>query len=135
VYLSFANIRSISTDKAAIGLSLACAVHCLLMPTTLILLPALAGYSFVDESFHRWMLLAVLPTSLIALTMGCRRHRQLSVIALCVPGLAALTVAALWGHELFGANGEKIVSLLGAALITLGHLRNHTLCKRLQCGC
>lgn len=130
-------MRTVSTsmDKAAIGLSLACAVHCLLLPIVLVILPPLAASTFADEHFHQWMLAAVLPTSLIALIMGCRRHRNMSVLALGLPGLATLTLAAFLGHDLLGESGEKLASLLGASLIALGHVKNHTLCKRLQCGC
>lgn len=122
-------------DKAAIGLSLVCAVHCLLLPVVLVILPTLAASTFSDERFHQWMLVAVLPTSLLALTMGCRRHRNMSVMAMGLSGIAILTLAAFLGHDWLGESGEKIASLLGASLIALGHFRNHKLCRRLQCGC
>lgn len=126
---------SINIDKVAISLSLICTVHCLLLPVTFVILPALAASTFEDERFHLWILLAVLPTSLIALTMGCRRHLNFNVMAMGLSGLIILTLAAFFGHDLLGETGEKIASLLGASLIALSHLRNHTLCKRLQCGC
>ncbi len=126
---------SISIDKAAIGISFACAVHCLLLPVALVFLPTLTVGALGDERFHQWMLMAVLPTSLIALTMGCRRHRNMSVLAMALPGLVILTLAAILGHDTLGESGEKIATLLGAALIALGHIRNHTLCRRLQCRC
>lgn len=129
------NFLSTNFDKAAIGLSMICAVHCLLLPVALVMLPALAVSTFGDERFHQWMLLAVLPTSLIALTMGCRRHRNLNVMATGLLGLTILTLAALYGHVWLGEIGEKIASLIGASMIAFGHLWNHTLCKRLQCGC
>jgi putative Mn2+ efflux pump MntP len=122
-------------DKAAIGLSLACAIHCLLLPVALVILPALAATTFGDERFHLWLLMAVLPTSLLALTMGCRRHRNMGVMATGLCGLVILTLAAFLGHDWFGQSGEKIASLLGAALIALSHFRNHALCKHLECGC
>jgi len=112
-----------------------CAAHCLLLPVALVIVPALAVNTFGDERFHQWILLAVLPTSLIALTLGCRRHRHFSVMAAGLIGLSILTLAAFQGHTLFGETGEKIASLLGASLIALAHLRNHSLCKSLQCDC
>ncbi|MBQ0719562.1 MAG: MerC domain-containing protein [Gammaproteobacteria bacterium] len=125
----------INIDKVAISLSLICTVHCLLLPLAFVLLPALAANTFADERLHQWMLLAVLPTSLIALTMGCRQHLKFSVMAMGLTGLCILTLATFMGHDLLGETGEKIAILMGASLIALGHLRNHTLCKRLQCGC
>ena len=122
-------------DKVAIGLSLVCTLHCLLLPVAVVMLPALTASAFGDEGFHQWLLLAVLPTSLIALTMGCRKHRHLSVIAIGLPGLLVLFLAAFFGHDLLTEAGEKIASLLGTSLIAFGHLRNHALCKRFRCHC
>ena len=126
---------STGIDKVAISLSLLCAVHCVALPVALVMLPALAATALGDESFHRWMLVAALPTSLIALTMGCRRHRDMSVMAIALPGLGVLTFTAFFGHDLLGETGEKIASVLGASLIALSHLRNHALCVRLHCDC
>lgn len=120
---------SINIDKIAIGLSTACAIHCLLLPIILIMLPALSTSIFGDENFHQWLLIAVIPTSLIALTMGCRQHRNLSVIVFGLLGLSILIPTAFWGHELLGEAGEKIASVLGAAFIALGHIHNSSLCK------
>lgn len=124
---------SINIDKAAIGLSLVCAIHCLLLPIAVVMLPALAGTTIGDERFHQWMLWAVIPFSLFALTMGCRRHRDLRVLIPGLPGLALLTLSVLFGHDLLGQAGEKIASLTGASLIAISHLRNHALCRRSQC--
>ncbi|WP_347136728.1 MerC domain-containing protein [Parahaliea mediterranea] len=123
----------LNVDKAAIGLSLVCAIHCLLLPIAVIMLPALAGTAVGDERFHQWMLLAVIPSSLFALTLGCRRHRHLSVLIPGLPGLALLTLAVLFGHDLLGEAGEKIASLSGASLVAISHLRNHALCGSAQC--
>jgi hypothetical protein len=120
---------SINIDKVAIGLSTACAVHCLLLPIILILLPALGTSVFGDEIFHQWLLIAVIPTSLIALTMGCRQHKNLSVMIFGLLGLTILIPTAFFGHELLGEAGEKIASVLGAAFIALGHIQNSSLCK------
>ena len=125
----------INIDKAAIGLSLVCAGHCLLLPVALVLLPTLTATSLGDERFHQWMLMAVIPISLAALTMGCRRHGNMLVMATGVAGLAILALAALFGHELLGESGEKIASLAGASLIALGHCKNHSLCRRARCDC
>jgi hypothetical protein len=120
---------SINIDKVAIGLSTACAVHCLLLPIFLILLPALGTSVFGDEIFHQWLLIAVIPTSLIALTMGCRQHKNLSVMIFGLLGLAILIATVFFGHDLLGEAGEKIASVLGAAFIALGHIKNSSLCK------
>lgn len=125
----------ISIDKAAISISLFCAIHCLLLPVALVIVPALAATSFGNESFHQWMLLIVFPTSIIALTLGCRQHRNWSVLAIGLPGLVIVTLAAFFGHDLLGESGEKIATLIGASLIAFGHFRNHGLCQKQRCHC
>ena len=112
---------------------MACAVHCLALPLLLVAVPTLAGSLLLDESFHLWMLMAVLPTSLIALTLGCRKHRNPSALTIAVPGLLLLAFAAFFGHDLLGEIGEKIVSLLAAAMIAFSHLKNYRLCQQLNC--
>lgn len=122
-------------DKTAIGFSVACALHCLLLPVTIILLPTFTANILANEYFHQMMLWVVLPTSLLALFMGCRKHRNMSVLALGLPGLIILSLAAFIGHDLLGETGEKVASVLGAFLIALGHLKNHRLCRNLCCDC
>jgi len=52
-------------NKAAIGISLVCTVHCLLVPILLIAAPSAALLAPFDESVHRGLILLLLPTSLI----------------------------------------------------------------------
>jgi len=51
-------------DTLAVGMSLLCAVHCLLTPVLLVFLPILGGTFWVSNNFHLWMLLLVLPATL-----------------------------------------------------------------------
>jgi hypothetical protein len=59
------------SDKLAIGFSIVCVAHCLVLPILLILLPPFSGlFALDDEMFHQWMLYAVLPISIAALNDG-----------------------------------------------------------------
>ncbi|GAB3378498.1 MerC domain-containing protein [Spongiibacter taiwanensis] len=126
---------STQLDKAAIGLSLFCAVHCLLLPVAIIVLPALAATNMDDAHFHQWMLLAVLPTSALALTLGCRQHRERGVAVLGAFGLLLLVAGAFIGHDQLGEIGETVATLMGAAFLSLSHWRNHRLCNQRRCDC
>ncbi len=128
-------LASTSIDKAAIGLSLICAVHCLVVPVAAVLLPTLAAMGIGDERFHLWLLLAVLPISVLALTLGCRQHRSFAVMAYGLLGLFILTLTVLFGHDVLGESGEKIASLSGALIIALAHIKNHKMCKTHSCAC
>jgi len=123
-------------DKGAIALSVVCAVHCLALPVLAVMTPAIMGYFITDESFHRWLAFVVIPFSLIALTMGCRHHKNFTVAMLGVSGLLVLVFAAAFGHDLLGETGEKVATLFGAGLIAIAHYRNYRLCQQQRsCDC
>jgi len=117
-------------DKGAIALSLVCAVHCLALPVLAVMTPAIMGYFITDEAFHRWLAFVVIPISLFALTMGCRRHRSLMVVILGASGMAVLLFTALFGHDVLGEAGEKLATLIGAGLIAAAHYQNYRLCQQ-----
>ena len=120
-------------DKLAVSTSTICAVHCLSLPLLLGVFPALGATVFGQEAFHVWLLWLVIPLSVVALSMGCRQHKSLSVILLGLLGLSLLIIAATLGHDVLGENGERAVTLVGAIAIAAGHLRNFALCRRAAC--
>lgn len=123
-----------SADKAAIGLSLLCAIHCALLPIILALLPTITLFGFEDEWFHRFLLVVVLPLSVFALLSGLRKHNNRTALAIGMVGLAVLILAAVAGHDLFGETGERVVTVFGSFLVATSHFRNFRLC-RLQTSC
>lgn len=122
-----------SLDKLAVSTSTVCAVHCLSLPLLLGVFPALGATVFGQEAFHVWLLWLVIPLSVVGLSLGCRRHKDLWVVALGFSGLAILVAAAVLGHDMLGETGERIATLIGAVAIAAGHLRNYSLCRRADC--
>ena len=124
-------MRSIQalTDQTSIGLSLVCAIHCLFVPVLLVALPSLASLPLESEMFHVWMVVAVLPISIFALTLGCKKHKRYKIIFLGALGLVSL-ISALLLESLVGEIGEKLLTLLGAGLIAWGHFTNFKLCQQ-----
>ena len=117
------------TDNMSIGLSMLCAIHCLALPVILALLPSLGALQLQNEAFHTWMLVAVIPISLYALTMGCKKHRSYGLLLLGSSGLLLLILAVLLGHDIAGQLGEKMLTVLGSMIIVLAHWKNFRLCK------
>jgi hypothetical protein len=117
-----------ASDYTSIGLSLACAVHCLALPLLLVAIPSLASLGLDNELFHLWMLVAVIPISIFALTLGCKKHNRYSLLLLGFLGIACLISAVLL-EGLLGETGEKVLTLIGASLIAWGHFTNFKLCK------
>lgn len=113
-----------TADKFAIGLSLMCTVHCFATPVILALLPSFAVLQINGEQFHLWVLAVVLPTSLLALSLGCKKHKRTRYMACGVVGLACLIIAVLLGQE----EAEKVLTLIGSAFIALAHWFNYQQC-------
>jgi hypothetical protein len=127
---------SISTDKMAISLSLACVLHCLAVPLFIVFFPSFAIIPLEGEAFHFWMIVAVIPVSIYALALGCKKHKMLSFMVTGLLGLSCLVVAILLAESHLGETGEKVLTVLGAALIAFSHARNFSLCQKLeQCPC
>jgi len=124
---------SLFLDKVSISLSATCAIHCLLLPVALVLLPSLAVLPVGDESFHQLLIVLVMPASIFALTMGCRRHRYWRVMVCGFAGLLLLLLAALAGHDLLGEFWEKVLTIIGASLVAIGHVMNFRQCKTVDC--
>ena len=122
-----------NVDKAAIGLSLICVIHCLLTPVAIAVIPALGATFLEDESFHYAVLFLVLPTSLFALGLGCRKHRGIEILITGLIGLSMLLLVPILGEDVTGETGEKILTIAGATIIAFAHVRNFRLCRQHDC--
>jgi len=112
-------------DKAAITLSTLCFIHCLALPLMMVLMPSVWLASLNDERFHQLLLFAVLPISLYALWRGYRQHQQGMVLSVVLLGLVLLAASALLGHDMLGEWGEKLLTVIGAVTVALGHWWNY----------
>ena len=122
-----------TADKSAIGLSALCALHCLLLPITVILYPNTTSVFPNDEVVHLSILFVVIPISLFALFRGSQIHKKPSIFYFGVLGLTVLILALVAGHFIFGEYGEKILTLVGSGVLILAHLRNFKVCRDRGC--
>ena len=127
-------LNSHTLDKVAILLSGACLVHCLATPVLLTLLPILSSSILADDVlFHQILLWAVLPISCAALLIGCRKHKNLSILATGAIGLGILLLVAFFGHDWFGITGEKIATSVGGIILATSHFLNYRACQTTTC--
>jgi hypothetical protein len=121
-------------DTAAVVLSGVCMLHCLALPIALTILP-IVNVSLLDEStFHLIMMAVILPISIIALSIGCRQHKDKLTLVLGSTGLALLTITALFGHDLLGLAGERIVTSIGGLILAAAHIQNYRCCRNDDCA-
>ena len=108
-------------------------LHCLALPIVLTILPVV-NVSLVDETtFHILMMVVILPISAIALTIGCRQHKDILTLTLGATGLTVLTLTALFGHQWFGLTGERFVTSAGGLVLALAHIQNYRCCRSNDC--
>ena len=125
----------VNADKASITLSLACMIHCLLMPSFLVLTSGFFALSIDNELIHKAFLIIVLPVSLYALITGYRNHKILSYFYTGTSGLWLLVFAVFFGEGVFGELAEKSLTLLGSIIVASAHYKNYKACKELDCSC
>lgn len=108
-------------DGMAIAASSLCLVHCLALPVLLVLLPALAAFIALPESFHLWALIAAVPMSALAISVGFMRHRRWPPVVLAIGGLIFLGAGELFFH---GGTREVWFAVLGLFQLGVAHALN-----------
>lgn len=81
-------------DRLGIAGSLACAIHCLIAPFLMLLIPAL-GTAWSHPSVHWALAGLVLPLALTVIYRGYRVHRRRSALVAAVLGSALLITGLL----------------------------------------
>ncbi len=116
-------------DKLAILLSSLCIAHCLIFPILATLAPSFLVLGLNSEDFHLWMVISAIPTSIYALTLGCRKNVHRSILIIGIFGLFCLLSAVILGANILGEIGEKSLTSVGALLLTVAHLKNFKSCQ------
>lgn len=115
-------------DSAGMLASGLCLLHCLAFPVLIALFPfvAPAGDS---EIFHGAMVGLALVAALLALAPGYLTHRRAVIAAMGIAGLACLAGAVFVLGPRYGEAAETMLTVAGAVLLTLAHLRNRACCR------
>ncbi len=124
-----------ATDKIAISLSMICAIHCLFLPTFLVLISSFYSIQLNNELIHLWILLIVIPFSFLGLTSGLRNHKKYSFFYLGVLGIVILVLALLLSGVILGEFEEKLFTLIGSMMLATAHYKNYRICRDLNCSC
>jgi hypothetical protein len=113
-------------DRAGMSASLACAVHCALLPLALAALPAL-GLAWLDSPRVDWsMVVLALGIALSAHRGGYRLHRRCLPAGVALAGIVIIVTAMCL---LKGSASHHYIQASGAVFIAGSHLLNHQFCK------
>tara|TARA_B100000214_G_scaffold125875_1_gene89494 strand:+ start:828 stop:1226 length:399 start_codon:yes stop_codon:yes gene_type:complete len=121
------------SDKTAISLSVICLMHCLLMPSFLVLLSSYVSLSYNNELVHYAILFLAIPISFYALLTGAKNHKSYTYLVWGLIGLFTLIFAVTLGVQLWGEFGEKLITSMGAILVAFSHYKNYKLCREADC--
>jgi hypothetical protein len=110
-------------DRFGIALSCLCLVHCLAVPITLALLPAviqapMLGILHKSEWLHAALLVPILLISGPVLLSGARQKSTIGYLA--IAGIGALCAAVFIHEEMT----EQIITICGAVLLVSAHIAN-----------
>ena len=106
-------------DRAAIGLSGLCLLHCL-SGALLLAVASASGSALFGHQVHWWGLLIALPLAVLGLVGGALHHGRWQAVAVGGFGLGAMAAALMAGH----GTREIVLTVLGVTLVALAHAMN-----------
>ncbi len=119
-------------DRFGMGLSLLCAVHCLITPFYFLVFPFLAESHGIE--FHLLMIALVLPVALLTLWRSYKRHNNATPLIFGAIGIVFLLlgVAAIeiYDHATTGIWLDRVLTSIGSLSLIVGHWKNLK-----QCSC
>ncbi|MDW3095760.1 MAG: MerC domain-containing protein [Gammaproteobacteria bacterium] len=132
-------------DRFAILLSGLCAIHCIALPIAASIIPLLTatvhhGNDIHEFWFHEFILMFILPISLIALVIGYRSHKKVLPLLVASLGLIILIFIALFAEQLLINNvipheGETLLTITGGIIHAAGHILNLQSTRKKHTAC
>lgn len=108
-------------DRVGIGLSGICAIHCLLVPVIVSLIPLWPAFEELHGFTHLIFFLAITPTVILSLK---NRHESLAATSFLAIGVLIIFLAWFF-NETLGEFGEAGITLIGSLLLIRGHWINY----------
>ena len=116
-------------DKIGIASTSLCAIHCLMLPFLLPVLPLVGAGFLAQHAFEQVILVLTMILGTIALYSGYRRyHGQLMPFGLLYAGGVIYA-----GRHAFGETLEPLIVVAGGLLIVVAHVVNMKLCRTHHC--
>lgn len=121
-------------DKAGMIASITCAVHCMIMPLIITLLPIFGLSLFATEQFEWFLLIISAVLGITSLCFGFRKHKSYQALSFLGIGLTLLVIGRLIHQHIehlkvFQLDLYLLFLVLGAVLVALSHWFNNKLCN------
>lgn len=116
-------------DRFGIGVSGICAIHCLVFPGIISILPLFGAVTVVDEWLHPLFIVLLAPAVYFAIR---RSHYDKKISILLSTGFILVLFGWLLGHFWLGFMTEVILTVSGSIILIIGHwlnYRHHRTCK------
>lgn len=114
-------------DQLGIALSGACAVHCVLTPIVLFLMP-LVGAALASPWVHRIFALVLIPPGMFAFLRGYVRSGKLRAMLVGGGGMTVLVWSLMLSDQDCCANGvswtHTLINIAASLVIVAGHALN-----------
>ncbi|MEO8765271.1 MAG: MerC domain-containing protein [Ginsengibacter sp.] len=118
-------LKRINLDFMGMATSVACAIHCAILPLVITSLPVF-GVNIINNSFFEWIMIG------IAFTVGCfalthgyqRHHRDLKPLFIFIAGFIFLLLKQVFYRQ------EFIFLIPAVCLILYAHFLNFRLCSQ-----
>ncbi len=111
-------------------LSAACAIHCLLLPIVVGILPFVGLQVLASEGVEYAFIGAAVVIALLSALWGLKRHGLLRIAAAFACGIGVVLLGFTIGEE--SAQG-RIVMAIGAVGLIASHRMNRRLCESCPC--
>lgn len=108
-------------DRVGIGLSGVCAIHCLLVPVIVSLVPLWPTFEELHGYTHLIFFLAITPTVVLSLQ---KKHESKAVTLFLLSGVLVIFLAWFF-NETLGELGEAGITLIGSVSLIWGHWLNY----------
>lgn len=117
----------INWDALGIGVSLACAIHCAVLPLALISLP-LFGINIIDNYFFEYFMIGLaFMVGIYALWHGYKKHhRSLAPVLMFTIGMLCLFAKQLWQEYELLILPFAVISIISAHVINFRLRRNQS---------
>lgn len=116
--------RADTLDRVGAGLSLICALHCLISPLVIGVASVVGAGMLFSAAVEGVLGVSALFLAGVSFLFGIRRHRRWQLLAL----LGAALVPMLAGRLVYHGPVETAFVVLGSLFLVAGHLWNRRLC-------